>query len=111
MTRWEENPPGVDITAASAYWTYILRWIPAYATGSRIGWWELQSVAEYESGSLPDDAILDAPRDTPADALAPWAASRLGYPVTLVKSHSGIRRRWWSWQREPVYYITPAVTP
>lgn len=111
VTQWEEFPPGDAITAAAP--AYILRWVPAYATGNASGWWELQSLADYVTGKLQlsEGVILDAPRDVPADALAWWAASKTGYPVMLVKSHSNIRRRWWSRQREPVYCIAPAVTP
>jgi hypothetical protein len=94
--------------------THVLHWVPGYVTRTGCGSWDLQDASLYEAGEPGYGCpVHDAPRDAPADSLAPWVAGQLGYPVELKLAHAtfatasaaplNVRIG-----KEPVYYVTPA---
>jgi hypothetical protein len=97
--------------------THVLHWVPGYLIrGGAVwgdGWWELQSIADYDAGEPQTDPawMLEAePRDIDADDFTEWIAEMVGYPVEVEKSSTRITcLRALKWNREePVWLVYPA---
>lgn len=101
--------PGFDLAPE-----YVLAFTPprlCYRIRDRLtlpGWWELLTIADYEAGNQArDDWTLDAPRDTPAAALAAWAREVLGWPVALEPGTTYLKADAWfaRWHAEPLFWV------
>jgi hypothetical protein len=97
--------------------THVLHWVPGYLIkGGAVrgdGWWELQTVDDYEADELqtdPDWILEGDGRDIDAAEFTEWIASLTGYPVTVEKSWVAITC--WRVLRfrrpEPLWYVSPA---
>lgn len=75
--------------------THVISWLPGYlVAGASPGFWELHTIADYWAGEPPlcDDWYADLPRDAGEQTLAQWAASTLGFPVSLEAGEHDVRR-------------------
>jgi hypothetical protein len=97
--------------------THILHWVPGYLVRGGCdwgdGWWELQSVTDYESGEPqldPEWVIEGEDRDIDAAEFTGWMSGLIGWPVTVEKSSTRITcLRALKWNREePVWLVLPA---
>ena len=103
-----------DLAALELGPEYVLAFVPPDVYGrlrdrlTQLGWWELLTVADFETGNhAPDDWTLDAPRDTPAASLAAWVREILGHPVELEAGTWELRPggTFARWHTEPLFWV------
>jgi len=94
---------------------YVLPYLPPCLidddSGSRTGWWDLQTVACFNAGDPPPagEWSLEGPQDVPAATLTAWAGRVLGRPVTLEPGSYKFKLpgRLRLWHAMPLYWVTP----
>lgn len=103
-----------DLAALELGPEYVLIYVPPDVYGrvrdrlTKPGWWELLTVAGFETGNhAPDDWTVDVPRDTPAASLAAWVRGILGHPVDLEAGTWELRPggRLARWHTEPLFWV------
>jgi hypothetical protein len=103
------GPPDADVPAS-----HVLCWVPGLVTRAG-GGWELRDARAYEAAEPGSGCpVLDAPRDTPAEQLALWAAGQLGCPADIRPARFAVMsctRRPFSVRlgTELIYYIRPSA--
>jgi hypothetical protein len=75
----------------------------------RDGWWELLTVAEYESGATAREGwSTDGSPGDSETLLTYWAAGWLGFPVSLEPGEHTLRAcggLWARWHSAPLYWV------